>query len=485
MSELWLYLTLLCAPDTTVSARSVVEEAMAQNPSVAAAVLDYRRSQQDVGAEELRYLPSLILSLGATHTESPSLRATGGVAVPLQDNYQLASELRHTFSFGTALALRLEGSRVSSEAQFGAGGDQLVILGPGYGLASRLSLTQPILRGFGDQVGEATLRQARLNRTAAQHARDLAASQVLRDVSVAYWELWYSERAHQIDEEAFSLAVRQRDEALARIGIGALAKVEAYAFRTRVAELEQQLAVSEATVLGQSLELERLLGRSGDSGVLHAQDSEVPVQAARSPSAEAEAAVQASAELAQLQARLQVALDQAMVAGETERPRLDVDAYLQAQGLGNQEVLPAFEQFGRFDALSAHVGLTLELPLTGARYRAEQQSAALAAAGTRARLQSTEQQLRSSATAEVVRLEQARRRIELATRTVQIATESVKAQEERYQRGDAILLQVYEAQDTLRRAQLSLERSRVDAVQAALRLDHLKGSLLGQSTWAP
>lgn len=479
MSE--LLLSLLVATSPTLDAQGVVREAMDHNPEVQAAILDLKKAERDLGAEDYRYYPSLLVTAGATHLQSPSLLSTSGTTVQTSDNYQLASELRHTFSFGTALTLRVEGTRFGSQSQFGAGGTQLVVLGPGYNLGGKLSLTQPLLRGLGDRVGEAALRQARLSRSAAEYARDQAASGVLRDVLVAYWELWYNQRAVDIERAAYELAVRQREEATAKIGIGALAQVDLYTFETRVAELEQSVAVAEASAQAQAVELSRVLGRSEEAGPLSPSDKLVPAVEARTLAQEVERALLASAELQRLRSQLEVAVDQATVAGESERPRLDLDAYLQAQGLGNQEVPPALQQLFGLEAVSARVGLTLELPLTGNRYQATKESAELAASAARARLLSSEQQLRSSCATEVVRLEQARRRVSLASRTVELATKSVAAQEERYQQGDAILLQVYEAQDTLRRAQLSLERSRVDAVQASLRLDHLTGALLSMA----
>lgn len=485
MSELLscALLVLLGAPgaEPPLDAAQVVQAVAAHNPEVQAAIYDQRRAEAALGVEELRYRPSLLFSLGATHTQSPSLLATGGTTIPTNDNYQLATELRHTFSFGTALALRVEGSRIASQSQFGAGGDQLVVLGPGYGLGGKLSLTQPLWRGFGQEVGEASLRQAKLNAGAAVHARDRAASQALRDALLAYWELWYDQRAVAIEREALALAIRQRDEAQAKIGMGSLAEVEGYSFETRVAELEQSVAVAEATQAAQVLELSRLLGDPDVHSGLSPRDPAVPAVEPRIAGPEVERAVNGSAELGQLRAQLEVALDQATVAGDGERPRIDLDAYLQAQGLGNQELPPALQQLFGLEAVSAHVGVTVELPLTGDRYLRTQEGAALNAQAARARLLASEQQVRSAVSAEVVRLEQAQRRIHLASRTQTIAQKNATAQAERYQRGDAILLQVYEAQDTLRRSQLTLERSRVDAMQASLRLDHLTGQLLGRA----
>lgn len=466
-------------PTESIDLASAVSAALEKNPGLRAALLSYQRAQQDVLTEEGRYWPSLVLEGGATHLENPGFGAAGATVVPTNDAIQLASELRHTFPWGTALALRLEGSRVAGRAQFGAGAAQLVELGPGYGLLGKLSLRQPILRGFGTGVGEALLRQARLSRSLAEHDRDQTASALLRDVMVAYWELWYAERALGIDQAAFELAVRQRDEAEKQIRAGARAPVDLYSYETRVADLELAKIASEAVWRQRAIELQTLLGREPPlAPSLHARDAITPEPPVPDAEVTLAAAVEESLEVLQLKAQLDLARDKLIAAGDADRPRLDLEAYVQAQGLGNQEVPPAFEQFASLDAVSAHVGLSFELPLSGQRLDAERRSAELAAEAIAARLLATQQTIQASVGQELLRLEQALRRIALATTTATIAERNVKARQERYDHGDGILLEVYEAQDTLRRALLSVERGRVDSVQASLRIDHLSGALL-------
>lgn len=485
MNELVVLCSILLASPAAapvpLSTRQAISEAIAHNPTLEAAVLDLRRAEQDVRAEDARYRPVLLLSVGVTHLESPSLRSDDGITFPTSDGLDGAAQVSHTFSFGTHLEASLAFNRGVDVSQFGAGGTTLVTLGPAYGLVGRLSVNQPLLRGFGDEVGEAALRQARLGRDASALSRDRTASEVLRDVLVAYWELWYATRAAEIDRAAFELAVQQRDQAQDRLAAGAIAPVDVLTFETRVAELEQAQVASEATRRQRSLELSALLGRAGDEDQLVAGEAEVPQPAppvAREMLAEATAE---SYELRQLEVQLATIRDQALLAGEADRARLDVDAYVQAQGLGNEEIPPAFEQFFGLDAVSAHVGLTFELPLSSTRRDAAQQSAALAVKRVEAQLRATEQQLRATASTALVSLDQARRRIELTTTTATLAARSASAQEERYSTGDAILLEVYEAQDALRRARLGVERSRVDAQQAVLRIQHLRGRLVAEN----
>ena len=456
----------------------VVREAMGQNPDLRASLLDQQQASEQVIAEDGTYVPRLLLDTGVTHTESP--RLTGdSTTVSSSDSIDVGSELQHTFPWGTALSVRVEGNRSSSTSQFGAGTDQLVTTGPGYGILGRVSVVQPLLRGFGTDVGESGLRQAQLSRTAAERTRDQLASQTLRDSLIAYWELWYAERAVGIEVEALELARRSRDETSRRIEAGAGAPVDVFSFETRVADLEQSVLGADTRWRQQSLSLGLLLGRElADTEELHAAADSVPPVPERNRDEVMKAAVDESLAVAQQQAQLDIQRDRALTAGEQERARLDLEAYLQAQGLGNQSVPPALEQFATFGAVSAHVGLVFELPLSGTRRSAQRRAAEVSADAARERLHAAEQRAKTEAATELVTLTQAQRKVDLAAALVELSERNAKAQQRRFEAGDAIALEVNSAEDDLRRAKLNLQRALVDARQASIRLDHLTGELL-------
>lgn len=484
-TALVLTAALLCGPPshaqsagTRLDEADAVREAMARNSSLRASLYDYQQAHQTVIAEDSTYVPRLLVDAGVTHSESP--RLTGdSTATSSSDSIDLGTELQHTFPWGTAFSVRLEGNRASSTSQYAAGADQLVTTGPGYGLLGRLSVTQPLLRGFGTDVGESSWRQAELSRTSSERARDQAASQTLRDVLVAYWELWYTDQALGIEQGALELAQRRRDDAKRRVEAGADAPVAALPFETRVAELEQSVLSAVAQWQQQSLQLGLLLGRDAEQAEdLHAAADSVPSAPERERAQILKAAVEQSQVVAQQKVQLELARERALVAGESDRPRLDLEGYVQTHGLGNQAVPPALEQFATFGAVSAHVGLVFEIPLSGARHSAQRRAAEAGAEATRERLYGAEQQAKTDAAAELVKLAQARRKVELALAMADVAERNATAQQKRFDAGDAIALEVHEAEDELRRARLTVERARVDAVQASIRIDHLVGLLL-------
>jgi outer membrane protein TolC len=119
----------------------------------------------------------------------------------------------------------------------------------------------------------------------------------------------------------------------------------------------------------------------------------------------------------------------AEVAGESSRPRLDLEGFLETQGVSEQNLKAARDRIG------------------------------------------------SEATLALATVDAGRRRLALAERTQKVAEESYEAERARFELGEVIPIAVQEAEDVLRRARLRVARARVDLAQAHTDLLHLSGKL--------
>jgi len=184
-----------------------------------------------------------------------------------------------------------------------------------------------------------------------------------------------------------------------------------------------------------------------------------------------------SAELKQLQATLDAATLRARTAADPYRSRLDLDAYFQVQGLGNKEVPPAFTQLIGANAWSAHMGLTYELPLSGKR-EAEASKAAAAVEAAQKNLAAAEARIRAEVDTLALQERAARSRMALAERTAAIARQAADAQRARMLTGSATALQVIQAEDEVRSAELRSLRATADAYEAIIALRRVTGRLV-------
>jgi outer membrane protein TolC len=490
-------------PARALSEQDAIATAVVKNPSLHVALLRASQSRLDVTAEDALYTPIFDANAGYTRARTPSLSGSNDVRFGTNDIVDLGVGLRKPFATGTVVSASLTGQRAlrtSSITQLldengdpttadacAAGAtcrDSLLDVesGPGYSLVGRLSVTQPLLRGSGSELGLTSLRQARLNLAANELAAQQTASELLSQVVTAYWEVWYAHEVVRINEASRELAKVQEGQAQQQVASGALAPASALSYVTRVAELEEAVLSARSDARQRELALVQLLGEPG--GVANGLTAaDVPRPPSADDPVEARAvddALRTSFSQKQLQTQLALAKEQLKTAGDPLRPRLDVDAYVQAEGLGNRRVPPAFEQFGKMQGVSAHVGLTFETPITNTRRSAQIEATRLSAHIIEKQLVENEVAIRSSVASALTRMHAAREKAALSTRTERVAREQAEAERARFQAGSSIALSVQEAEDSLRQAQLRVQRARVDLLLAEVQLLDLRGELLSR-----
>lgn len=465
-----------------LDARAVVREAAAKNPSLGAVMQDLAAREATVESESARYDPTLTVNLYGVHSENPSLTNAGSVLVGSNDTVATDATLSKKLSWGTSVYATLGAQYSRSASPIFLGSAQsaqplVLTLGPGYSFNAKAGITQPLLRGAGSAVTLAAYDQAVTQKTAAERERDGRASALVRDVLVAYWELWYASSALVVDRTARDTARAQRDDAVARMDTGSLARADVLTFETQLATKEEAVLQTELERRTRANEVARLLGRTSGADGIEVGEAEPPAPG-NVPGDLVARALEGSPDVATKKAAVEVAAVQERTAADAFRPRLDLDAYVQAQGLGNDDVGAGLSQLFGFGVLSARVGLTLELPLTGTRQRAEASRAKASTTSARHALEATRQSVRSDVVVTAEKCDLARRRIELAKESVAYAEQQLAAEKGRFQSGSGTALQVIQAQDATQAAARRLARARADLVQAHLGLEHLVGDLL-------
>jgi outer membrane protein TolC len=457
----------------------VIALALQNNFDVAGAVLAEKQADYAVRSEQGRYAFVLQANAGYTHSATPALSRdkTTPVLVATRDSIAIGSTLNKSFATGTSLSLSVNGERSTANSAVGA--NITTGAGTGYSLSTRLTATQPLLRGAGTVLGTADLRAAQLSATAQRDARERVTSEVLRDALSAYWELWYASQAVGIEQAARGFAIAQRDDAEARRIKGALASADVLSYDTRIASLAEEVTAAELTELQRSLDLAQLLGV--DSTAARYRATGEPQDPAPFTVADVEARLlKQSPELREMQAKLDVAESRAQVAGDAYRPRLDLTGYIELKGLGNGSIPPALGMIGSFSAVGGYVGMQFEAPLDGGRQQAEAEEARVAARIAKNQLDAARNRIRMTAAQLVAQFDAAKSRRVAAEQTAVIAAQQFEAERARFGLGASTPLQVQQAEDTLRQARLRVVRARVDLVQAALSIEHAEGELMSR-----
>jgi outer membrane protein TolC len=473
----------------TLSAEQAVSRAAQNNPSLRAALLDARSAQYAAQAERGARDPNLVVSLQGEHSETIARPGLSGVATgadaasrSVANTISANAAVTYTTDIGTDLEL---GTRTGTNwnSTSWSGTPPLpndLSLGPQYTAQAYLSARQPLLRGAGSDAQLASLRQAEAGARGAESRRVDSASQTALDVLSAYWELWYADRAVQVQEEALSVAQRLVNDAKLRATtLGTGSAVDVLQFTTQAASIADELSQARADRSGRAFELGRILGMqpreaaaldaAGDPpdwGPLPKVDQLTAAVANDSP---ALAALRADIERAQVRVR---------AARNADKPRLDVFA------TGNVGTLwddgSNFSVTGGRPTFGVLAGVELELPLGSGRYSADAAGAQADLEAAQARYQAEVDGAKARVSSLAVNAGAAAEQVDLTTQTASAASQLAEAERQRLALGTTTSRDVVSAEQTSREAELRRLRAVVSEASARFELEHTAGTLLGR-----
>jgi len=192
------------------------------NPSIAKSYVDEARADFDP-----------VLTASATRDESKTQRFLGASPEPFEVTSQ-----RSQYNAGLSETLPT-GTNLSVDASIS--GSESSIYTSEYSGNIGLTVTQPLLRGFGFGANLADLRKARVDLEISRSELRGMAERLVADTEKAYWDLYLAAEEIHIQEESLRLAERQLSESLERVAVGKLPELELAAVRAEVAKRQGAL----------------------------------------------------------------------------------------------------------------------------------------------------------------------------------------------------------------------------------------------------
>jgi outer membrane protein TolC len=473
----------VCAQTSSVAAITINEAWVLttlkeKNPSLRAAAVELEQASEAKRLEEGKFPYTFQADGNYTRSNTPVWNGQS-TQTSQGDTLVLGSQISRDFPTGTTATLRAAGqystSQYSTTTLESSSLSTTGYVAP-YQTTLRLTLTQPLLSGYGTLVNQASLRAARISEQKQRKTLDRESSELLRDALLGYWEFWYNGKAVDIQVAALELAKMQQHEADLRVEHGQLAAADALKFRTQVATLTESLINAEATLSTSALELGRLVGITTQAPVWKHGDEEPFLGELPGNATILEKLRTQSPALAEQTEALRLAREKRQTAGDEYRAQLNAQTWVEAAGASGQ-LSPALRQSGTMGAVGVYAGLTFITTLDEKRLRASRAQAAQAVALAEANLAVTSQQLETTALQTRQKAEQARAILQAATQTQEVATEQAENERQRFTLGASTPLDVQVAEDTLRQARLRVVRAKVDEIKARISLNHAIGEL--------
>lgn len=470
----------LAAPDVAraedideIRLSEVLEVAIRQSPTLASARIDSAVAEaqvvQSLGIEDL-----LLRASGSyfrQSRESVEGDIIGTNSTSRQSGLVSISKLLPT---GGTISLHAETGRQQSD--YALAGNVI-----GYSSELSLRLTQPILRGRGEDVTRAQQRQAKHELSAVE--LDLAARtrDEVRAIIDAYWELVWAHKDLEIRRSALGLAVERRRLTESAIKLGSSAATALLEVDQVMATNEEEILLAEQRVIERSLDVRRLAGLEigpQDLGLVPNEELNVAPETFQLKAVVAKA-LEVSPELAALAQRGAGSTITIEVASNSLLPQLDLEAA--AGPLGNDRTLGAsLGDVAMFKGYFISAGLNYQQTISQHQSRGQQ----LEARAQARRIQIGERDVRAQVAVAAARAVQsaeiASKRMALSQRAMNLSEKNIEAERRRFELGKATNFDVLQRQEEQKQARLRYARAAVDYLRATIAIKALNGELLEQ-----
>ena len=416
--------------------------------------------------------PTLWANLDFDSNKTPTSTLLEGANVVESDNMNFGLGVNQLLPSGTELGASWMSNRGQTNSEF-------YFLNPRWDARLNLTLTQPLLNGFGTNATRAQIIIAENLRDQTAVGFEVEIIRLLADVELAYWELVATRLAIAVTEQSLELAERLLEETRQRVEVGTSAPIDMVQSEATVATRHQELIYANNAASNAEDNLKALLGFD------QPHEWQVRVEATDSYNVDPflpdlgesietalhkrPAIIQQELEMERLNTNVKVARNSAL-------SRLDLTGSYAWGGVSGTSTITdgegnpvtiregwgdAAQQVFEFDFPRWTVGLNFSVPM--GNHRAKEQLAATRYQRDRsgAQLAALKQEITRQVRFAVRALEDGAAAIDAAVASSRLAVRNLEAEQTKFDNGLSTNFQVSQIQDALATAQFAEIQARV------------------------
>ncbi len=447
--------------------------ALARNLNLHVGRYDIAIANSNVRGQGGIFDPTLWANINFNSTTSPTSTILEGADVAESDTMRFGLGVNQLLPSGTELGLSWSSLRGETNSQF-------YFLNPRWDANLNITLTQPLLNGFGTIATRSQIIIAENYRDQATVGFEVQIIQLLANVELAYWEVVATREAIAVTEQSLELAERLLEETRQRVEVGTSAPIDMVQSEATVATRKQELIYAYNAAANAEDNLKGLLGfdlphewqvkiEATDSynadPLLPDLEESIEIALRKRP-----AIIQQELELERLNHNVRVARTMAM-------PRLDLTGSYGWGGVSGTGTIEdpetgepitiregwgdAAQQVFEFDFPRWTLGLQYSVPI--GNHRAKEQLAATRYQRDRsgAQLDALKQEITRQVRFAVRALEDGAAAIDAAVASSRLAVRNLEAEQTKFDNGLSTNFQVSEIQDALASAQFAEIQARV------------------------
>jgi outer membrane protein TolC len=339
-----------------------------------------------------------------------------------------------------------------------------------YNADTTLTVSQPLLRGFGRNVARRGLTAAELRRQDASWAQSMSEQQVAVDVAAAYYRVVSQQAFVDVARQSLLRARRLRDASEAKLDAGLVSQLDALRSQQLVSQAETQLYDAQSAVEDARDQLSFLMGRR--DAAPFTVDAAVP-RTSTEPMDVTSATSIALANRLDLKSRIASSEDaenQIRFSKNQLLPQVDVNF-----ALTRRETATGFKDSFGLDGFTFATFFTIAMPVDRTTQQVEYQAALIDRQRRKREVDTLERQIADNVKQVVRERERLIRNAAAAENSVELSRREVEVAQLRYENGLSNNLDVVTAEAGLLAAESRRIQALADSAVANLRLRAVLG----------
>jgi outer membrane protein len=339
-----------------------------------------------------------------------------------------------------------------------------------YNADTTLTVSQPLLRGFGRNVARRGLTAAELRRQDASWSQSMSEQQVAVDVAAAYYRVVSQQAFVDVARQSLLRARRLRDASEAKLDAGLVSQLDALRSQQLVSQAETQLYDAQSAVEDARDQLSFLMGRR--DAAPFTVDAAVP-RTNTEPMDVTSATAIALANRLDLKSRIassQDADNQIRFSKNQLLPQVDVNF-----ALTRRETATGFKDSFGLDGFTFATFFTIAMPVDRTTQQVEYQAALIDRQRRKREVDTLERQIADNVKQVVRERERLIRNAAAAENSVELSRREVEVAQLRYENGLSNNLDVVTAEAGLLQAESRRIQALADSAVANLRLRAVLG----------
>lgn len=470
-----LALTAIAPAAETLTLDDAIRFALQRNQQLKVSAFSPDIARANVLSEYGRFDPALTFRRSYSEGESPIVTTPLSTALVQADNYALGLGGLTPWGLSYSLSATAENQR----GTFNRFTDNFVTFGG-------VSITQPLLRGFGFGANLAGLRVAKADRAIADWQHRQTVIDIVTGVILTYNTVLQLRENVRIAQLSRDLTAQLVDQNQKRNRIGQISDADVLQAKARLAGREENVLLAQRAAADMENQLRQLIGEThypvdGPPLPLESLPPATPLTANAATDLQRAYSLRPDYQAARLgvsKRRINHAL-----ARNSLLPRVDFVGSYGYTGM-DPDFSTARQQVRDRDVRAYSAGVVVSIPLTFAEGRGRARAAQLSLRQSEASLVELEQEIAISVASAAGQLETTKLRVTAARSALDLAQQSLEAEQKKFQAGTTLQVGasstflVLQAQEQLAFAQNSYARALADQRRAIANYERELGSTL-------